>query len=44
MISGTLALGSGPKFDEAAAHENDGGRLRGDAAGMEHFAWCKSGA
>ena len=42
IISGTLALGSGPKFDEAAAHEMTAGGFAVMPAGMEHFAWCKS--
>lgn len=42
VISGTLALGSGPKFDEAAAHEMTAGGFAVMPAGMEHFAWCKS--
>lgn len=42
VISGTLALGSGPKFDEAAAHEMTAGGFSVMPAGMEHFAWCKS--
>jgi quercetin dioxygenase-like cupin family protein len=42
VISGTLGLGSGPKFDEAAAHEMTAGGFAVMPAGMEHFAWCKS--
>jgi quercetin dioxygenase-like cupin family protein len=42
VISGTLALGSGPKFDEAAAHEMTAGGFAVMPSGMEHFAWCKS--
>jgi quercetin dioxygenase-like cupin family protein len=42
VVSGTLALGSGPKFDEAAAHEMTAGGFAVMPAGMEHFAWCKS--
>ena len=42
LLSGTLALGSGPKFDEAAAHEMTAGSFSVMPAGMEHFALCKS--
>jgi quercetin dioxygenase-like cupin family protein len=42
VISGTMAFGSGPKFDEAAAHEMTAGGFAAMPAGMEHFAWCKS--
>lgn len=42
VISGTLALGSGPKFDEGAAHEMSAGSFSVMPAGMEHFAVCKS--
>jgi quercetin dioxygenase-like cupin family protein len=42
VISGTMALGSGPKFDESAAHEMAAGGFAAMPAGMEHFAWCKS--
>lgn len=42
VVSGTLALGSGPKFDEAAAHEMTAGGFAVMPAGMEHFAWCKN--
>jgi quercetin dioxygenase-like cupin family protein len=42
VISGTLGLGSGAKFDEAAAHEMTAGGFAVMPAGMEHFAWCKS--
>ena len=42
VISGTLALGSGPKFDETAAHEMTAGAFSLMPAGMEHFAVCKS--
>jgi quercetin dioxygenase-like cupin family protein len=42
IVSGTFALGSGPKFDEAAAREMTAGGFAVMPAGMEHFAWCKS--
>lgn len=42
VISGTLALGSGPKFDEAAAHEMTAGAFAMMPAGMQHFAWSKT--
>jgi quercetin dioxygenase-like cupin family protein len=42
VISGTLALGTGAKSDEAAAHEMTAGGFAVMPAGMEHFAWCKS--
>ena len=42
VLSGTLAMGSGPKFDEAAAHEMSAGAFSLMPAGMEHFAVCKS--
>jgi quercetin dioxygenase-like cupin family protein len=42
VISGTLGLGSGAKFDETAAHEMTAGGFAVMPAGMEHFAWCKS--
>jgi quercetin dioxygenase-like cupin family protein len=42
VISGTLALGTGPKFDEAAAHEMTVGGFGVMPAGMQHFAMCKS--
>jgi quercetin dioxygenase-like cupin family protein len=42
VISGTLALGTGPKFDEAAAHEMTVGGFGVMPAGMQHFALCKS--
>jgi quercetin dioxygenase-like cupin family protein len=42
VISGTLGLGHGAKFDEAAVHEMTAGGFAVMPAGMEHFAWCKS--
>ena len=42
VISGTLALGMGPKFDDAAAHDMSAGGFAVMPAGMEHFASCKS--
>jgi quercetin dioxygenase-like cupin family protein len=43
VISGTLNLGTGAKFDEAAAHEMTAGAFAAMPAGMQHFAWTKSG-
>ena len=42
VISGTLGLGMGAKFDEAATHEMTAGGFAVMPAGMQHFAWCKS--
>jgi quercetin dioxygenase-like cupin family protein len=42
VISGALAMGKGPKFDEAAAHEMNAGAFSVMPAGTEHFAICKS--
>jgi quercetin dioxygenase-like cupin family protein len=42
VVSGTLALGMGPKFDEATAHEMTAGGFAVMPAGMQHFALCKS--
>ncbi|MEY2518980.1 MAG: hypothetical protein QOF24_739 [Verrucomicrobiota bacterium] len=42
VISGTLGLGMGAKFDEAAAHEMTAGGFAVMPAGMQHFAICKS--
>jgi quercetin dioxygenase-like cupin family protein len=42
VVSGTVGLGSGAKFDEAAGHEMTVGGFAAMPAGMEHFAWCKS--
>lgn len=43
VISGTLNLGSGPKFDEAATHEMNAGSFAAMPAGMQHFAHTKTG-
>jgi quercetin dioxygenase-like cupin family protein len=43
VISGTLNLGSGPKFDEAATHEMTAGSFAAMPAGMQHFATTKTG-
>ncbi len=40
IISGTLHLGTGEKFDEAAAREMAPGSFAVLPAGMKHFAWC----
>jgi quercetin dioxygenase-like cupin family protein len=42
VMSGTLAMGKGPKFDETAAHDMNAGAFSVMPAGMEHFATCKS--
>ncbi|HVF73227.1 MAG TPA: cupin domain-containing protein [Chthoniobacterales bacterium] len=42
VLSGTLAMGKGPKFDEAATHEMSAGGFSVMPAGTEHFAICKS--
>jgi quercetin dioxygenase-like cupin family protein len=39
ISSGTLHLGTGEKFDEAAAHEMAPGSFAVLPAGMKHFAW-----
>jgi quercetin dioxygenase-like cupin family protein len=43
VISGTLNLGSGPKFDEANTHEMNAGAIAVMPPGMQHFAYTKSG-
>ncbi|HYJ06070.1 MAG TPA: cupin domain-containing protein [Chthoniobacterales bacterium] len=43
VISGTLNLGSGPKFDETATHEMTAGSFAAMPAGMQHFAHTKTG-
>ena len=42
VISGTSALGHGPKFDEAAAQEMMPGAFAIMPAGMRHYAWCQT--
>ena len=42
VLSGTLAMGKGPKFDETAAHEMNAGAFSVMPAETEHFAVCKS--
>ena len=42
VISGTFALGMGPKFDEAAAREMTPGAFSIMPAAMQHYAWCKT--
>ena len=39
IISGTLHLGMGDKFDESAAHEMIAGSFAVMPAGMKHFVW-----
>jgi hypothetical protein len=39
VISGTLHLGTGEKFDEAAGHEMAAGSFAVMPAGMKHFVW-----
>lgn len=43
VISGTLNLGMGPKFDEATIKEMPAGAYAVMPAGMQHFAGSKSG-
>jgi quercetin dioxygenase-like cupin family protein len=42
VLSGTLAMGKGPKFDETAAHEMNAGAFSVMPAETPHFAVCKS--
>ena len=39
VISGTIHLGTGDKFDESAAHEMIAGSFAAMPAGMKHFVW-----
>ena len=39
IISGTLHLGMGNKFDESAAHEMIAGSFAAMPVGMKHFVW-----
>src|SRR4051794_23455055 len=41
IISGTLNLGTGDKFDESAGHALAPGTFASMPAGMKHFAWAK---
>ena len=41
VISGTLFLGTGSKFDESAAKEMSPGSFGIMPAGMQHFGWAK---
>lgn len=41
VISGTLNLGMGEKFDQSAGHEMPAGTFGFWPAGMKHFAWAK---
>lgn len=43
VISGSLNLGMGPKFDEASAREMTAGAYAVMPAGMQHFAGTKEG-
>jgi quercetin dioxygenase-like cupin family protein len=43
VISGTLNLGMGPKFDEATAKDMAAGAYAVMPAGMQHFAGSKEG-
>lgn len=43
VISGTVYLGMGPKFDEAAARQMTAGAFAVMPAGMQHFAGTKEG-
>jgi Domain of unknown function (DUF4437) len=42
VLSGTFAMGTGPKFDESGAHEMTTGGFALMPAGTQHFAWCKN--
>jgi quercetin dioxygenase-like cupin family protein len=42
VLSGTFAMGTGPKFDESVAHEMAAGAFALMPAGTQHFAWCKT--
>ena len=42
VLSGSFAMGTGPKFDQSAAHEMAAGAFALMPAGTQHFAWCKS--
>ena len=42
VLSGTLAMGKGPRFDETATHEMNAGAFSVMPAETEHFAVCKS--
>ena len=44
VISGTVFLGTGAKFDEAAGKEMTTGSFCVMPAGMPHFGWAKSEA
>jgi quercetin dioxygenase-like cupin family protein len=41
VISGTVFLGMGTQFDEAAGREMGAGSFAVMPAGMNHFAWAK---
>lgn len=43
VLSGTLNMGAGTKFDETAAHEMTAGGFSLMPAEMAHFAWTKEG-
>lgn len=42
VISGSFAMGTGPKFDEAATHEMTTDAFALMPAGTQHYAWCKT--
>jgi quercetin dioxygenase-like cupin family protein len=44
VISGTVSLGTGTKFDEAAGKEMTAGSFCVMPAGAPHFGWAKGGA
>lgn len=43
VISGTFNMGTGAKFDEAAAHELPVGSFSMMPTGTQHFGWTKTG-
>jgi quercetin dioxygenase-like cupin family protein len=42
VLSGDFAMGTGPKFDEAAAHSMAAGGFAVMPPGTQHYAWCKA--
>ncbi|HKP94073.1 MAG TPA: cupin domain-containing protein [Chthoniobacterales bacterium] len=42
VLSGSFAMGTGAKFDEAAIHAMSAGAFALMPAGTQHFAWCKN--
>ena len=44
VLEGSLHMGMGETFDEAAGHEMPPGGFAAMTAGVRHFAWSKNGA